>query len=99
MKPGYGNEFLLVQLSIKNGYSYAQENSVAVVGVCDGQRVDVSSTALLECDPLLSYEPDSPNEEAVGEVGFEVPKNWREFILYYLPTDNVDDAIIFVITR
>ena len=99
MGPSSGNEYLIVQFGIKVGNAYSTIEDVTMVGVCDGKVVRISSDALMECDPALMYEPTSPGAEAVGEIGFEVPRNWKKFEIYYAPTNNIDEAMVFVINR
>ena len=98
-KPAKGNEFLIVKFKIKVGNAYTYIHDVAMAGKCNGKLVPLSSTGLLECDPLLMFEPISPGSEEVGEVCFEVPKKWEKFEIYYTPTQNYDEAMVFVINR
>jgi hypothetical protein len=83
--PSAGNEFILVNITVKNNDAYSQYVSSYDFAVRDASGVDHDNKFMLDVPNDFSYKTLDKGAERTGNIVFEVPLNSTKQTLVYTP--------------
>ncbi len=98
--PEPGNIFLLVDVQIENNSSDSITVSTILSfdGYCDGFSTDSSFSASMAASNTADGTV-AAGKKMKGQVGFEVPKDWKEFEIVFSPEVWSSEKLSFVIYK
>jgi hypothetical protein len=102
LDPGAGNEYVIVNVSIKNDGSAAGESisSLLMMELVDATGKSMDWAFGAKANPLLDTEfqdnfkgqPLAQGDTITGEVGYEVPQGATGLVLHFKPNPLLDEA-------
>lgn len=97
-RPESGNVFVLCEFDIANGSDdeLVVSSMLSFEGYCDEYKLDYSFGAVLQAKNQLD-DTVAPGRKVKGEMGFEVPKDWKELEITYSPEAIFSDKVTFVV--
>lgn len=94
-KPQSGNTFIVVSYTVENQGSDSKYVTYSdIEGYCNGYKLDVSNTLWI-CDNYNYLEDLAGGRKIKGEVCMEVPSDWKEIEVRYVPSVWSSDAASF----
>lgn len=97
-KPDSGNIFLLCEFEVANnsGSDVTVSTAMSFDAYCDDYKYSSSFSALLEVDNQLDGTIE-PGRKLKGNVGFEIPKDWKTAEIEFTPDFWSNDKLTFIV--